>query len=357
MILTEYSFFSNQLIDWYNNNKRDLPWRHTRNPYKIWLSEVILQQTRVDQGLSYYNKFIDSYPTIEDLALAKEEEILKLWQGLGYYSRARNLHFTAKHISITHKGIFPNKHDEILSLKGIGEYTAAAISSFSYNLPYPVIDGNVYRVLSRVFGIEKAIDSSLGKKEFKKLALQLIDKNSPSTYNQAIMEFGALQCRPKSPNCENCPFLAKCFAYNNNCIESLPYKEKKIKQRKRFFNYLVLKHKNKIYLNKREEKDIWIGLFDFPLIETKESINDYNNLLDNNWQKITINNPFVLKTISKEYTHILSHQKIYAKFWVFDIKNPLQLKNSVTEINHTNIFKYPVPKLIDNFINSEFIKE
>ena len=199
--------FSSLLIKWYKENKRDLPWRDTTDPYKIWLSEIILQQTRVDQGLSYYLKFIKNFPTIDKLANAKEEKILKLWQGLGYYSRARNLHFTAKHIVTNYNSKFPENYKEIIALKGIGEYTAAAISSFSYNMPYPVIDGNVYRVLARFFDISAPIDSTLGKKEFKALAEELIDKKNPAEYNQAIMEFGAIHCKPKQPNCEDCRCL------------------------------------------------------------------------------------------------------------------------------------------------------
>ena len=219
--------FSEKLIVWYKQNERDLPWRKTTDPYKIWLSEIILQQTRVAQGLNYYNKFLNKHPTIQSLAESSEKNILNLWQGLGYYSRARNLHFTAKYISKELNGKFPTKYQDILNLKGVGEYTAAAIASFSYQEVYPVIDGNVYRVLSRIFGVESAIDSTSGKKIFKKLATELIDNKNPDTYNQAIMEFGALQCKPKNPNCEDCPFLLECFAYKNKQITELPKKDKK----------------------------------------------------------------------------------------------------------------------------------
>ena len=267
--------FSNKLIAWYKQNKRDLPWRKTTDPYQIWLSEIILQQTRVDQGLNYYHKFIKKYPNIHSLAQASEKDVLNLWQGLGYYSRARNLHFTAKYISNELNGQFPSKHKEILKLKGVGEYTAAAISSFSYKEVYPVIDGNVYRVLSRIFGVENPIDSTEGKKVFKKLAAELINTKNPDTYNQAIMEFGALQCTPKKPKCEDCPFLLECFAYKNELIAELPKKENKIKQRNRYFNYLVIINDDAFYLNERKEKDIWQGLFDFPVFETSEPLNSF----------------------------------------------------------------------------------
>jgi A/G-specific adenine glycosylase len=344
--------FSAQLIIWYLKNKRDLPWRNTSNPYFIWLSEIILQQTRVDQGLSYYHKFIKRHPTISSLANSNEEDVLKLWQGLGYYSRARNLHFTAKYINHNHKGKFPNTYKEILALKGIGEYTAAAISSFAYQLPYPVIDGNVYRVLSRIFGVKTAIDTSAGKKVFKELANELIDKNNAATYNQAIMEFGAVQCKPKKPNCEVCPFLLECEAYKNKSISELPVKEKKIKQRNRYFNYLVIENDNAIYLNKREQKDIWEGLFDFPLIETSNRINNFDKLpLSSLKEKIT-HSKVTLNHVSEEYKHILSHQKIHATFWKVTLNKSVFLGKKSIAVPLDEVNKFPVPKLIENYLKT-----
>jgi len=339
--------FSIDLISWYKKNKRDLPWRKTKDAYTIWLSEIILQQTRVDQGLAYYNKFIENYPTVNDLAKAPEEEVLKHWQGLGYYSRARNLHFTAKHIVTNYKGVFPSNYKDILALKGIGEYTAAAISSFSFNQAYPVIDGNVYRVLSRVFGIEQAIDSTSGKKTFKALAEELIDKKNPATYNQAIMEFGALQCTPKKPNCENCIFNLECFALKHNLITELPKKEKRIKQTTRYFNYLVLIDEDFTYLKERTTKDIWQGLFDFPLIETNQAINSSKSLL----KELAIKDISVTNK-STAVKHILSHQKIYATFW--EIKPSKQITNNpnYTKVTLKEINNYPVPKLIENYIKT-----
>lgn len=340
--------FSSLLIKWYKENKRNLPWRKTTDPYKVWLSEIILQQTRVEQGLSYYLKFIQHYPTIDKLANATEEEVLKLWQGLGYYSRARNLYFTAKYIVNNYNSKFPNNYKEILALKGIGEYTAAAISSFSYNMPYPVIDGNVYRVLSRVFNISTPIDSTQGKKDFKELATELIDKNNPAEYNQAIMEFGALQCKPKSPNCSECIFIDNCLAYSNNTVDNLPVKEKKIKVRNRFFNYLVFTDEQSILIKNRTEKDIWQGLFDFPLIESTKPIDQFQDLcLD----KYKVMNNLAIKSIDKsnEYIHILSHQKIHATFWSIKMNDINSIHTNELKILKSELEKYPVPKLIENF--------
>jgi A/G-specific adenine glycosylase len=339
--------FSEEIIGWYQQNKRDLPWRKTTDPYQIWLSEIILQQTRVDQGLDYYNKFIENYPTVDLLANASEKEVLNHWQGLGYYSRARNLHFTAKLIVNEYKGIFPTEYKKVLALKGVGEYTAAAITSFAYGLSYPVIDGNVYRVLSRVFGVELPIDSTVGKKTFKKLASELIDTKNPAEYNQAIMEFGALLCTPKKPDCENCPLRLSCFALKNELIAELPKKEKKIKQRNRYFNYIVIIDNDHIYLKERTEKDIWIGLYDFPLVETEKQLENF----------ITIKASFkkaglILQKKSAEFKHILSHQKIYATFWFNTAKNLKEFDLNYTKIPLNEINNYPVPKLIDNYLQS-----
>ncbi|PKP46020.1 MAG: A/G-specific adenine glycosylase [Bacteroidetes bacterium HGW-Bacteroidetes-12] len=347
--------FSNQLIKWYKQNKRDLPWRNTKNPYKIWLSEVILQQTRVTQGLSYYYKFIENFPTISDLANATEEEVLKLWQGLGYYSRARNLHFTAKHIAFNLNGTFPVSYNEILKLKGVGEYTAAAVSSFAYNQPFPVVDGNVFRVLTRIFGIETPIDSHEGKKTIYSLAHELIDSKRPLLFNQAIMEFGALQCVPKNPCCADCIFKLNCYAYINNVITSLPIKQNKTKQRFRYFNYLVfISEENTILLHKRIENDIWKNLYDFPLIETAEPIENIELLLTQS-DFLQFKHQLHTLTFIKKSTpikHILSHQKIMATFWRVHTSAISKIKKDYTEINLDDIENYPVPVLIENYITS-----
>lgn len=265
--------FSNLLIQWYLQNKRDLPWRNTVNPYHIWLSEIMLQQTRVAQGLPYFLSFTSSFPTVLDLANADEEQVLKLWQGLGYYSRARNLHNTAKLVAFERGGVFPDNYKELLQLKGVGEYTAAAIASFSYNEVVPVVDGNVFRVLSRYFDIETDIASSGAKKEFTELASELIPHDNPALFNQAIMEFGALQCVPKNPDCGTCVLNSGCLALQKNKVNELPVKLKKTKVRNRYFNYLVFSDDNQNHIvRKRTEKGIWHNLYEFPLIETAAEV-------------------------------------------------------------------------------------
>lgn len=261
--------FHNLLIKWYLQNKRDLPWRNTTNPYHIWLSEIMLQQTRVAQGMPYFLSFTTAFPTVFDLANANEEQVLKLWQGLGYYSRARNLHKTAQYIATELNGIFPDNYKDLLQLKGVGEYTAAAIASFSYNEAVPVVDGNVFRVLSRYFDIETDIAQAYAKKEFAALAFELMPKDNPAIFNQAIMEFGALQCVPKSPNCQICVFSESCAALQKKKVDQLPVKSKKLKVRNRYFNYLMLSDaEEKTLIQKRTAKGIWHNLYEFPLIET-----------------------------------------------------------------------------------------
>ncbi len=270
--------FHNILIKWYLQNKRDLPWRKTVDPYQIWLSEIMLQQTRVVQGMPYFFSFIKEFPTVKDLADAREEKVLKLWQGLGYYSRARNLHKTAQYISNDLNGIFPDSYKELLKLKGVGEYTAAAIASFSYNEPVPVVDGNVFRVLARYFDIESDIAVPATKKEFAALAQELMPKDNPALFNQAIMEFGALQCVPKSPECSVCVFNESCAALQKGKVNMLPVKSKKLKVTNRYFNYLILEDVlGNTLIQKRTQKGIWHNLYEFPLLET-ESIVGFNEV-------------------------------------------------------------------------------
>lgn len=331
--------FTLLIKDWYRQNKRGLPWRDTNDPYFIWLSEIILQQTRVDQGLSYYLKFVKSFPTVNHLAKANEQEVLNLWQGLGYYSRARNLHFTAKWISDENKGKFPDNYTELLKLKGVGNYTAAAIASFSFNEPIAVVDGNVYRVLSRVFEIETPIDSNIGQKQFAELAQTLIDLKEPDIYNQAIMEFGALQCTPANPDCENCVLNSLCLAYLKQKVQLLPIKEKKTKVRDRYFHFLIFEKENKVYLQQRKTKDIWQHLFQFPLIETK-SFEIADLRLHANQDP---------NYISEEIIHLLSHQRLHAKFYHF--KNPpLKVEEDWILIEQAEIQDYPLPRLIDKYL-------
>lgn len=338
--------FSQIIINWYHQNKRDLPWRNTKNAYHIWLSEIILQQTRVAQGMSYYLKFIKHFPTVTDLANAHQDDVLKLWQGLGYYSRARNLHFAAQTIRDEFNSEFPSDYKSILNLKGVGEYTAAAVSSFAFGESYPVIDGNVYRVLSRVFGIEEAIDSTIGKKKFKELAEELIDAKNPANHNQAIMEFGAMQCTPKSPNCMFCPLQHKCVAFAEKKVELLPIKEKKIKQKKRYFNYLIIEQNNKLLIEQRKGKGIWEGLHQFPLIETKSIVSISNFIKKTEIEARIID-------VSDEFKHVLSHQLIYAKFWKIELKD---LSHSCFQnafsIQQKDLDNYAIPRLIEKYLES-----
>ena len=341
------SFFGDTLLKWYLANKRDLPWRHTNDPYKIWLSEVILQQTQVIQGLSYYNTFVKTFPTVKDLAKAKEDTVLKMWQGLGYYSRARNLHATAKMVSTIYKGVFPKTYEEIRSLKGVGNYTAAAISSLAYNMPYAVVDGNVYRVLSRVFGITTPINSTEGIKQFQELANELLLKKQPGLYNQAIMEFGARYCKPSNPDCENCVLQNKCIAYSKDKVAQLPVKLKKIKIKDRYFNYFLLIDKNKkVIVHQRNKKDIWQGLFELFLIESEKET-DLRTLLKSKHLKPFGKN-FIIEDVHKQYKHILSHQHLHSHFYVLKFKGSFAKKYNTVAIK--DLKKLAWPRLIDRFL-------
>ncbi len=335
--------FSKKLISWYHQNKRDLPWRHTRNPYKIWLSEIILQQTRVEQGLPYYEKFVSTFPNVVSLAKAKEDEVLKLWQGLGYYSRARNLHHAAKSVANDFKGKFPSEYKDILSLKGVGEYTAAAIASFSYDLPYPVLDGNVFRVISRIYGFHEAIDSPAGKKKFIEHLQTLIPHDDAASFNQAIMEFGAMHCTPKNPNCVNCIFKSQCYAAKNDKVDLLPIKEKKIIKRDRYFYYTVsIDSKKNILIQKRKGKDIWEGMYEFPNIESPVK-------LDNPIKELSINKKDLL-SFTEIQKHLLTHQNIYFSFYV--VKGEPSSKKELW-VSAEKLMEYPVPKIIQDFIHKK----
>lgn len=341
--------FNKTLIDWYSKHKRDLPWRRTKNPYYIWLSEIILQQTQVKQGLPYYEAFVKQFPTVFDLANASEDAVLKLWQGLGYYSRARNLHATAKHIAFECDGEFPSTYKDLLQLKGVGDYTASAIASIAFNEPTAVVDGNVYRVLSRYYGIDTPINSTQGIKEFKALATTLIDHKAPATFNQAIMEFGATQCKPKNPYCLVCPFNESCVALQKNQIHLLPVKLKKTKVKTKFFNFLVYIDKNKnTILEQRKKKGIWQNLYQFPLIESQRSLNvDEFHLLK------TEDDLLLSKSIEyslyneKDIVHKLSHQHLHTKFWIVELEDIPAQTTPISQLE-----KYPVPVLIGDFIKA-----
>lgn len=349
-------WLSARLIKWYNVNKRDLPWRHEKDAYKIWLSEIILQQTQVVQGLAYYYRFTKNYPTIKHLAKANEDEVLKLWQGLGYYSRARNLLQTAKTVVTEFGGKFPGNYLDIRKLKGIGDYTAAAIASFAFGLPHAVVDGNVYRLLSRVFGIETPIDSTIGKKQFFELANALLDIKQPHIHNQAIMEFGSQYCKPKNPDCANCPLNTQCFAFKHSKVDQLPVKAKKTKVKKRYFTYLVIiDSKNQILIRRREQNDIWKGLYEFLLIESKTPLST-EKLINTQQFKDNCGLGANIVSTSKLYKHVLSHQLLQAKFYIVRLK---AFKNGTgfvkTDLNKLKLFAWP--RLIDVFINDGDIKE
>jgi len=347
-------YFVQNILKYYQKHKRNLPWRNIQDPYKIWISEIILQQTQVKQGLDYYLRFIEKFPDIKTLANANEDEVLKVWQGLGYYSRARNLHFAAKQIVSNFNGKFPNKYEDILSLKGVGEYTASAIASFAYNLPYAVLDGNVYRVLSRYFGIDIPIDSSEGKRYFSTLAKKILDKKNPSEYNQAIMEFGATFCKPVQPDCNNCLLNRYCSAYLENKVNLLPVKSKKIIKNNRHLNYLVFLIDNKYTLiHKRNNNDIWKGLYEFYLVESNKTFskNKIITLLkekDISFQSIS-DYPVI--------KHILTHQNLIIKFFVIQnvsINVIHQLEKPMNKILLSEIHQYPFPIVIQNFIKENF---
>lgn len=341
--------FQLEIVAWYLKNKRDLPWRNTTDAYVIWLSEIILQQTRVEQGLPYFNRFLAHFPDVSSFAAASEEQVLKLWQGLGYYSRGRNMLHTAKLVMSKYAGEFPTSYQELIALKGIGAYTAAAISSFSSNEKQAVVDGNVYRVLARYFGISHPINSNIGQKEFADLAKQLIADQEPAIYNQAIMEFGALQCKPKAPLCETCPLRLDCQAYQHQIVDQLPVKLKKVKIKKRYFNYFVGIANQQVLTKQRTAGDVWQHLYDFPLIETDEELTTPSAEF---FDKIkSIFGTEVKISLLDAKKHILTHQIIYVQFFAID--NYIVNFNDYAEIKSVDIedFKQlPHPKIIGDFI-------
>ncbi|WP_460220644.1 A/G-specific adenine glycosylase [Psychroserpens sp. MEBiC05023] len=340
--------FTKILTHWYSANKRSLPWRSTKNPYHIWLSEIIMQQTQIKQGLPYYDAFVANYPTVFNLANAKEEAVLKLWQGLGYYSRARNLHASAIYIAKELKGEFPSTYADILKLKGVGDYTASAIASICFDEATAVVDGNVYRVLSRYYGISTPINSTAGIKEFKALATTLIDSSQPGDYNQAVMEFGATQCKPKNPNCNICPLNDSCIALEKGIIDELPVKLKKVKVTKKHFNFLVfVSEAHTTLFEKRSSKGIWQNLYQFPLIESDAEISsEYfsSHTIVKEYFKNT-NYKYSLYN-TKPIIHKLSHQHLYTKFWIIEVKNLPKKGIPISEIKN-----YPTPILIGNFLD------
>jgi A/G-specific adenine glycosylase len=341
------SSFATKLLKWYHVHKRDLPWRETQNPYLIWISEIILQQTRVDQGLPYYYRFIENFPSVQHLAQASEQDVLSTWQGLGYYSRARNLHAAAKQIAFDLNGKFPTSYQDWLNIKGVGSYTAAAIASFYQKEKVPVLDGNVFRVLARIKGIDEDILSNKGKKIFWETSLNLMPDQEADLYNQAIMEFGALHCTPKNPHCHTCPFQKECFAFEKDLIADLPVKLKKLKRTSRYFHFLVYRFQEQMMLIERTKKDIWQGLHQFPLLELPENELPSKKTLEN------------CQFTTNPIKHVLSHQDLYCTFYDIPVKNKTQWNTLLVEWNAKSYAikdtpKIPKPILLTNFLNTHF---
>ncbi len=350
--VVKFMKFANSLIQWYLQNKRDLPWRNTVDPYFIWLSEIMLQQTRVAQGLPYFFAFTEAFPTVFDLAKASEQEVLKLWQGLGYYSRARNLHRTSQYVAFELNGKFPENYKTLLSLKGVGDYTAAAIASFSYNEAVPVVDGNVFRVLSRVFDIEVDISQPASKKVFQELAFELMPKDNAAIFNQAIMEFGALQCVPKNPDCTICVMNDGCSALKLSKVDMLPVKLKKTKVSNRFFNYLIFEdEEGKSIIQQRTNKGIWHNLYEFTLIESEAEMSIDGITIEISKNKYP-ENPIhsIIEMNPKAQLHKLSHQNLNIKFWKIEVGGHID-----GGITRSEIKAFPFPIVIYNFIE-KFLK-
>ncbi len=353
--MIDQTTFAPRLLGWYARHKRDLPWRHTRDPYLIWLSEVILQQTRVKQGLPYYLAFAERFPTVFDLARAEEQEVLRLWQGLGYYSRARNLQHTARIVAEEYGGRFPDNYQGLLQLKGIGPYTAAAIASFAFLEPVGVLDGNVYRVLSRLYGIHTDIAGPEARKVFAPLANRLVSREAPDLYNQAIMEFGALLCTPVSPQCMFCPFNGQCEAFSTGRQHQLPVKSKKAPVRNRYFHYIVFRQDGRVGMKKREVKDIWQGLYDFYLVEATQALDTEEVLREaalGPWLPV-----LAVGKISPVLTHQLTHQKVFAQYWQVVVSDGVDeaeaaQKWGITFFEPTQIHALPKPVMIDNYLKS-----
>jgi A/G-specific adenine glycosylase len=343
--------FTANLLGWFHKNRRNLPWKDTKDPYKIWLSEIILQQTRVEQGYSYYLRFISQYPTVEALAKASLDEVLKLWQGLGYYSRARNLHVTAQTVVQEHHGRFPTSSSSLLSLKGIGEYTAAAIASFAFGEPTPALDGNGYRILTRVFGVHTPIDSSEGKKTLRKLAQELIPQRYSADFNQALMDFGSLVCVPKSPKCADCPLQEGCYAYRSNKVAELPVKGRKPEIRARYFHYFIVREKQGVYLHQRSDNDIWKGLYEFPLIETDAEVPPGEITAQTAWKKLFPGGKVQIVRHSPLIKHQLTHQTLWTRFYLAE---PGTIAHNLCRhyllVPLADFDRYSIPRLIDAFL-------
>ena len=336
------------ILQWYQKNKRDLPWRATNNPYFIWLSEIILQQTQVIQGLNYYHKFIENFPTINHLASAQEEDVLKLWQGLGYYSRARNLHKAAQTIVNDYNGVFPSTYNDVLKLSGVGPYTASAITSMAYELPYPVLDGNVYRFIARLYNIDLPINQPKTYTAFQQILSEMMVNQKPSIFNNAMMEMGATVCKPVQPLCQNCPVLSYCEAHKKGTINQLPVKLNKVKVKTRVFNYIYFNAGGTFYMEKRGQKDIWENMYQLPLIETNTTVDESEMVLmmkEKQW-----GDALEIK-FEMDLSHQLTHQKILVKVWSCDIDNKsFRTEKEWIKVDEDSYKKYPIPKLIEKIV-------
>ena len=349
--------FAGKLIGWYEEHKRDLPWRNTKDPYRIWISEIILQQTRVAQGYDYYLRFMELFPDVCALANAPEDEVMKAWQGLGYYSRARNLHEAAR--TIAGRGGFPTTYEEVRALKGVGDYTAAAICSFAYDMPCAVVDGNVYRVLSRWMGVDTPIDSTAGKKLFSKLADELLDKHRPALYNQAIMDFGALQCTPSQPDCLSCPLVGSCAALQQGRVNELPVKQHRTKVSNRYFNYIYVRTGGCTWIRKRSGNDIWKNLYEPLLIETEQDMSETEHELLEKLQGVFSKREDVFKKgegvffrpVKRKVKHVLSHRIIWANFYELILPDEMEAPEGFLLVPEEEIHKFAVPNLVYQFFS------
>lgn len=348
-------FFRAKLFEWQAANPRPMPWKNESDPYLIWLSEIILQQTRVEQGRAYYERFRDRFPTVHDLAAAPEDEVLRAWQGLGYYTRARNLHRTAKWIVDRFNGIFPDTHADILALPGVGPYSAAAIASFAFGLPYAVLDGNVFRVIARFLGVDAPVDSTAGKKRFQALAGQLLDTSRPGGYNQAVMDFGAVQCTPRRAGCAACPLSLHCRAFAENKVDAYPVKHKKISRKTRYFNYLVIRFDDSVLIRKRLHKDIWQNLYEFPMVETDVLPDSVDTLYGNALLNALFDGKKPeLFSVSHPFTQALTHQQIVGIFWEWALPEaPPGVVHPVEVVKHKNLRNFALPKIIDLFLENK----
>jgi A/G-specific adenine glycosylase len=351
--------FASELVRWWEDNKRDLPWKSTKDPYRIWISEIILQQTRVEQGKPYYEAFIQNYPDIKSLAEAKEDEVLKLWEGLGYYSRARNLHHTAKYITKDLGGIFPSVHDELLKLKGVGPYTAAAIASFAFDLPHAVVDGNVIRLVSRILGITQAVDNPKIQKEISDFVSASIVHSSPASFNQALMDFGSMVCKPNNPGCEECVFQSFCVAFDKDFVNQIPLKIKKAPRKNRYFHYLDIRinHGDMTIITQRSDSDIWKKLYELPMLETSDAsiLNEVvlrkisNEILD------TYDLNCEIKVLDTKLTQILTHQKIHGIFYEIQLNNKLEKINPPYYlVKRKKVSNFAFPKIINDYIRTAY---